>query len=164
MRVAVISDTHDHTERIARAVRIAAAEGCEWMLHLGDVVAPFAVTPLGEFPGQIQAVFGNNDGETHGLRRAFARIGGEIDPPPYRMELAGKRLAMLHDPWLLEELAASQRFDYILYGHLHEYRQERDRCTLSLNPGDGGGWVGTPQFCLLDLETGRVTPVSLRDA
>ncbi len=161
MRIAVLSDTHDHTDRIARAVRIAIAEGCDWLLHLGDIVSPFAVTPLGDFPGRVQAVFGNNDGENQGLRQAFARLGGAIDPPPYKMELAKRTLVLLHDPWLLEELAASQRFDYILYGHLHEYRLSQHGKTTVLNPGDGGGWVGAPTFALIDLDVGQVTPVSL---
>jgi len=153
MKIAVISDTHDHLSRLERAIGIANDKNCEHLLHLGDIVSPFSAQALKKFQGMVNAVFGNNDGEIMGLSRTFTAIGGEIERGPVKLEMDGKRVLMMHEPWLLEELAHSGDFDYILYGHLHRPDRRRLGSTWILNPGDGGGWTAKPTFLLIDTAT-----------
>ena len=41
MKIGILSDTHDHLERLAAAIRLLNARDAELVLHLGDWVAPF---------------------------------------------------------------------------------------------------------------------------
>jgi uncharacterized protein len=161
MKLAVITDTHDQVRLIAEAVRRANQAGCEYLLHLGDIVSPFAVLPLGEFQGFVSAVFGNNDGERLGLQKTFNTIGGEIESPPRKLAIDGKQLVLMHDPYLLDEVAKSQEFDYIFYGHLHEVELRQVGRTFVLNPGDGSGWLKPASFYIVDTQDNRFEKIAL---
>jgi uncharacterized protein len=161
MKIAVISDTHDHLGRIERALLLAAAAGCRALVHLGDIVSPFAALRLQAFTGPVHAVFGNNDGERAGLRRAFATFAGAIAEPPHTLDLAGRRLLLLHDPLGLDEAVRAGRHDYVLYGHLHQVDLRRAGAVTVLNPGDGSGWLAPATFFVVDLESGECRPVDI---
>ncbi|MFB6224697.1 MAG: metallophosphoesterase family protein, partial [Haloarcula sp.] len=62
MQVGIVSDTHDNVSLVEAAVETFEDIGCEAVVHCGDFVAPFSVTP---FDGNwsFYAVRGNNDGE-----------------------------------------------------------------------------------------------------
>ena len=80
-------------------------------------------------------------------------MGGEIEKPPYKLELDGKKIILLHEPFMLEELVKSQEADFIFYGHLHKVDVRREGKTHILNPGDCGGWVRNPSFFIVDMGT-----------
>jgi len=161
VKIAVMSDSHDHTEHIDRVAAAANEAGCAGIFHLGDVVSPFAVYHLRPFRGQVRAVFGNNDGELFGVQAAFKDIGGEIRQPPWDCELAGKRILMLHEPILLEALVKSQEYDFIFYGHLHEVDCRRTGRTLVLSPGETAGWVKSPGFYIVNVSSGECERIEL---
>ena len=62
MKIVIISDSHDNTSNLKKAVDIANTEQCKYLIHLGDIIAPFASKHLQEFHGEIHAVHGNCDG------------------------------------------------------------------------------------------------------
>jgi len=74
MRIGIISDTHDRVERTGRAVRLLIAEGAEVLVHCGDLTGPDVVYECAALPSYY--VFGNNDFDEDGLRRAMALVGG----------------------------------------------------------------------------------------
>ncbi len=161
MKIAVMSDSHDHVARIERVIEASHREECSVLLHLGDIISPFAALRLKGFRGAVRAVFGNNDGERLGLQRAFASFSGTIDNPPLTLTLEGKRIVMMHDPFLLEEAARSQELDFVLYGHMHEADLRRVGRTTILNPGDSSGWLAAPSFFIVDLTDGECRRVDL---
>jgi hypothetical protein len=62
MRVAIVSDIHDHVWRLAGV--LAHASDCEAMVCCGDLCSPFVIAQLAEgFEGALHVVFGNNDGD-----------------------------------------------------------------------------------------------------
>ena len=161
MIIGVVSDTHDNQEAARRAARLLVERGAELVLHLGDIVAPFTLRRFSEESvKRLIAVYGNNCGERLGLQRVAASLGYEIHEWPYTVEIAGRRILMLHGTGpaektrgFVEALAASGRYDAVLYGHTHEVDVRRIGSTLVLNPGEACGCLtGRKTIALLDTE------------
>jgi uncharacterized protein len=162
MRIAVLSDSHDHLAKLALAVR-AASERAEALLFCGDFCAPFSLRLIAEgFPGPIHAVFGNNDGD----RFLLARVAGDFPQVALhgeiaKLELGGLRLALNHYPEIAEDLAASGRYDAVFYGHNHLHKIERlGDCDL-VNPGEIMGRYGRSTFVIYDTESRAVETVEV---
>jgi len=148
MIVGILSDSHDNLPVIRQAVQRLKAEGAETLIHAGDFIAPFSVKALVEFPGEVIAVFGNNDGERDGIRKALPSVS---DPPRVEM-LDGRTFVIVHDVAQATENVL-ETADVLIYGHSHEPVIERTH-RLTINPGECGGWVnGRCTAALLDTQT-----------
>lgn len=139
MRIAVISDTHDHYPASLPASLKAADE----IWHLGDVCAP---TTLVEFEL---------------LGRPLHIVGGNCDEPgrwPLALDLEreGVRFHLTHIP----PLRAPPGVAVLLHGHTHVSRNETDASGVRwLNPGavsrPRGG--GAASFAWLTVASGTLT-------
>lgn len=157
MKIGLLADSHDHVDNLRYAVEGCREAHVEVVLHAGDFIAPFAVKVLADAGCPVHAVFGNNDGERLGIRDAFSDWGTVL-PGPIELELAGKRILLMHEPYGLESHEASDRNDLIVYGHTHEsvWRTRPDGAGLVINPGEVCGWVtGRATFALVDLASGE---------
>lgn len=153
MKVGILSDSHDNLSAIGKAVSVFNDAGVGLVIHAGDLIAPFVSEPLKYLKMDFVAVYGNNDGERFGLHTAF---GGRIHRPPHQIEVVGRRILILHEPDNLDALAASGKFDGIIYGHTHQV-DVRKRPTQVINPGECGGWVtGRRTVAIWDVESGQV--------
>jgi len=135
MKIAILSDTHDNLTKIDRATRIINEKKPDWVLHLGDWCAPFSVLRLGV--KNLKSVLGNNDGDLLLLAKTIESLGGELLGEFAVLEMLGKKLALLHGqyPAMVEALATSEQFDYLLVGHTHQKTEKRVGKTLIVNPG-----------------------------
>lgn len=150
MLIGVMADSHDNVPKIEAAVQLFNRSGVEHVLHAGDFVAPFAIEPLRQLRCPVVSVFGNNDGEKFGLAARMREIG-EVHPYLATVQLANRRIAVVHYPELAEPLAKSSSFDLVVYGHTHRVDQRRDHGLL-LNPGETGGWLtGCATVATVDL-------------
>ena len=149
MRIAVFSDSHDHLDALNHALAMLPDLQPDLLIHLGDIVSPFAARLLPKARVPVRCVFGNNDGEKAGLAGIL-----DILEPPRPLVLEGRRLLLLHDAAFSER--DEREHDFILHGHTHQIRDEtRGQCRI-LNPGVLCGWLtGTVSFLLLDLPAGR---------
>lgn len=149
MRIGVISDTHDRLPAIDRALARFEEWRVEAVLHLGDIIAPFAAKKLTTLSVPLHVIYGNNDGERAGLKETLPQI---VDGP-LSIELGGRRLMLHHFiEWLTPEQIASA--DAVLTGHTHEVLNELRDGQLFLNPGECCGWVtGRCTVALLDTDT-----------
>jgi len=160
MLLGVISDSHDNMPKIETATRIFRERGVKHIVHAGDFVAPFTAAPFVALGCPMTAVFGNNDGEKRFLREKFSPIA-EIHDIAACLELAGKKICVVHEPYLLKALDASGEFDVIVYGHTHK-AEVRQGKTLVLNPGEAGGWVtGRCTVAMVDLTSMAVELIEL---
>jgi len=151
MLIGVVSDTHDHMDRLRAALERFAAAGVRVVLHAGDFVSPFMVVPFQETGLHLIGVFGNNDGDKLFLRERFAGVG-DLNFGPYEVELNGRRIVLMHEPRSLEALIASGKYDLVVYGHTHQV-DLRERLPLVVNPGECGGWLSGKATCaLVDLK------------
>lgn len=146
MKVGIMADSHDNLPLIGKAVAAFEARGCEALLHCGDFVAPFALKAVTAFNGQVMGVFGNNDGERAGIRRACANV---FDPP-HTFVLAGRKIMAVHDEAAIPE---SPDADVVVYGHSHAKACLPGQ-PVKLNPGEAGGWVtGAATAAVLSTDT-----------
>jgi len=151
MLIAVMSDSHDHLENLKKAMKVVESKDCKYIIHAGDFVSPFTWRVLGQFKGNMYGVFGNNDGDRVMLKKFYEeRIGVQ----PIKIKIDNIRIALMHEPAFIEELAKSGDFNVIIYGHTHQIDNKRIGNTLVINPGELCGWLyGNPSFMFLDSET-----------
>jgi len=158
MKVALMSDSHDNLDALKRAVDYCNKIKVDHVLHGGDLVAPFVYKVLKNLEAPITIVFGNNDGEKHGLRQVFK---DRIFDPPHALTLDGRKVLMLHDPILLDELRESPHYDLILYGHIHQIEITQG-VNIVVNPGELCGWLsGKSTMAIWDTKTNQVELVEI---
>jgi putative phosphoesterase len=162
MLVGVISDTHDHLDNTRLAARILSERNVSLALHLGDIVSPFTLRLLADsIDSRLLGVYGNNDGDKLLLSRIASERGWMLVEQPYILEVDGRRLLLLHGfgsrdktVLLVDSLAASSRFDAVLYGHTHKADLRRVGDTLVLNPGPVSGYLADkPSLAILDTDS-----------
>jgi putative phosphoesterase len=135
MRIGVISDTHGHVANTLAAVRMLESLEIQAVLHCGDICSPEIPRLLAAWP--VHFVFGNCDHDTVALRSAIEQAGLNCYGSFGQLELAGRRIALLHsdDAKLFRRVCASDEYDLVCYGHTHHAEQHRKGKTLILNPG-----------------------------
>jgi len=98
-------------------------------------------------------VFGNNDGDVF-LMLAIAKQVGNVTfhQPMARLELGGKRIAVVHYPEFGEALALCGKYNAVFSGHNHTAEVQTFGHTLWGNPGEVMGRFGQPSFGLYDTD------------
>ncbi len=163
MKIAVLSDCHDHLENLASALRLVRESGAERLFYLGDFCAPFTLAALAEgFLGPVDAVFGNNDGDVFLLCRVAAKFPHvTLHAPLAELEVEGRKIALQHYPELGLRLAESQAYDAVFTGHDHQTYVHQKGRTLWANPGEIMGRFGKPSFGLYDTKDGSFAHMPL---
>ncbi len=173
MKVGIIADTHDNPLAISKAVEIFNDESIELLIHAGDFVAPFTSQSFKELKAPLVGVFGNNDGDKLLLKKLYQENGvGELHEDPYEFELAAKKIIVTHKPLIVKPLAASGRYNVVVYGHTHKavigrYSNRDDggagsEKTVVINPGECCGYItGRKTVAILDLEKEEAKLVEL---
>ncbi|MBP7949255.1 MAG: YfcE family phosphodiesterase [Verrucomicrobiales bacterium] len=159
MKIAVLSDIHDHLHHLAAVLQRVRQGGAQRLLFLGDFCAPFTLAELAAgFSGPIDAVLGNNDGDPLLLSRIAAQhdrvtLHGQFA----ELELDGKKIALNHYPDIARRLAESQAFDAVFSGHDHRRYVHAVGRTLWANPGEIMGRFGTVSFGWHETQSGAFT-------
>ncbi len=162
MKIAVMSDSHDHKTNILRAVKVINGRKIDALIHCGDYVSPFVKKWFEKLDDSIKknfyGVFGNNDGERLFLKKNLGQIcefvsnGNEMI-----LELEGIKIYVSHMPRqkTIDALAKSGNFNMILTGHTHAINNEKyENGVLVLNPGEVCGYLtGRSTFAIIDTET-----------
>ena len=156
MRIAIISDIHDHRQLLSKALQRIEQEEIDEIFCCGDLCSPFIIKDLGEgFPGPIQIVFGNNDGDLFRITRLsqdFPNITlhGEI----CEMERGGRSIALTHFDTVAAMISRERTFDVVCFGHNHKFEITAGDHALRINPGEiMGELTGTSSFVILETET-----------
>jgi hypothetical protein len=123
MKTGVISDTHG----LLRPEAIAALQGCEQIIHAGDIGSPEVLAQLAAI-APVQVVRGNND-----LDAPWARELADC----LRFDLNGWQVLLVHD---IADVAANldDRIQLVITGHSHKPSSEWRGQVLYLNPGSAG--------------------------
>lgn len=162
MRVGVMADSHDRLPAIAELARRFRAAGVDMVLHAGDYCAPWSLGPFHAENLPLAGVFGRTDGDREGLRaEAALGVGTELYEAPHSVELAGRRILLVHDLADAGERSVASH-DIVIHGYTHERRLETSGETLLLNPGEACGWLfGVPTAAILDVEKKSVEFITL---
>lgn len=133
-KIGVLSDTHG----LLRPEIERLLEGCEWILHAGDINRQEILDKLKE-TAPVYAVKGNNDKEW-----------AEYLPKTQLLHLYGKKIFMVHNK---KEIPKDlEGIDIIIYGHSHKYEEKRVGGQLWLNPGSCGPRRFTQPITMAVLE------------
>lgn len=169
MKIAVLSDIHDHLDRLDAALAQVAVEKPAHLLFLGDFCAPFSLARLAEgFSGPIDCVFGNNDGDQFLLCSIAAKFQNvKLHGHLAELHLGGRHIAINHYPDIAKRLAESGAYDAVFSGHDHKHYVHEigaSKKTLWANPGEIMGRYGHPTWGLYDTESNVLTHVSISDS
>ncbi len=161
MKLAVISDTHDHKDNILKAVSIMNERNIDALIHCGDYCSPFTKNWFDKLNENIKknfyGVFGNNDGDHVFLRQNLGQVCNLVENGHELIkEFDGKKVYASHMPRsiTIEALANSRSFDIVLSGHTHAIvNKKNNNGVLILNPGELCGYLtGKATFAIIDTE------------
>lgn len=136
MIIGVISDTHG----LLRPGALAALQGCDYIIHAGDIGDPQILDKLAAI-APLTAVLGNID---HG---AWAN---KI-PTTNVLEVGEISIYLLHNLQELDLKPEAAKFAAVVYGHSHVPKQEWKNGVLYFNPGSAG-----PRRFRLPVSVGRL--------
>jgi putative phosphoesterase len=120
-RIGVIADTHG----LLRPEAVQALQGCDRIVHAGDIGSPQVLQALRAI-APVEAIVGNVD---RGIWTAGL-------PEQLELVIGGVRIHLRHD---LTSLPASPRgCDVVISGHSHQPKLEQRDGVLYLNPGSAG--------------------------
>ena len=156
MKIAVISDTHDHVTNLEKAIDAISDSGVETLLHCGDLCSPFVIERLARFAGPVHIVFGNNEGDRYTIELVSERYTNiEIHGEVGFIVTENGEIAFTHRPEFARGLASTASYIAVFYGHTHRRSSEMVGGTHLVNPGEIMGLKEAPGWILFDLETGR---------
>ncbi|MEO0087431.1 MAG: metallophosphoesterase [candidate division WOR-3 bacterium] len=149
----IISDTHDHIEKVKRAIEIFNQHNLIGVIHCGDFVAPFTLKEFGNLQAKFYAVFGNCDGEKDGLLKVAKENNFLLTEAPLELFLNGKKFLVFHK--LKKEDVKNT--DYVIYGHTHRYEIKKEDDILYVNPGEACGLLtGKATIAILDTKENKI--------
>jgi len=139
LRIAIVSDTHGHVDPRIREL----VEGCDCVVHAGDIGNAGVLQDLRPRSGHIVAVRGNND--VPGAWPSDDRcVLGDL-PAEADLELPGGRLVVVHGhragPVVTRHVRLREKYPFaraVVYGHSHRLVCDRSDTPWILNPGAAG--------------------------
>ncbi|WP_177410151.1 metallophosphoesterase family protein [Pseudomonas sp. LFM046] len=123
LRIGLISDTHG----LLRPQALAALQGCDHILHAGDIGKPEILDALAEL-APLTAVRGNND------RDAWADAVQEVE----ELWLDDVGIYLVHDQADIPDDLAERGFRAVVTGHSHKPLITERAGLLHVNPGSAG--------------------------
>jgi putative phosphoesterase len=142
MKIGLMADSHDRLDAIEDAIDFFNSEGVEHVLHAGDVISPFTSAKFCDLKAKLYVVWGNNDGDRELLKKKFGEIGAYALGEVGVIELAGRRIILLHgtSQAVVDAIEASGMYDLLVRGHTHSASVKEGR-TLVVNPGEVCGYL-----------------------
>lgn len=163
MRIAVMSDSHDHIGNTRAALERMRGLNIDMIIHCGDFVAPFMLKELESAGAPVHGVFGNNDGDQYQLTKlALTELNNiTLHGVAGCVDADGFQIGFTHLPEIGEALAHTGRYQLVCCGHTHEYFEETIGATILLNPGEIMGKNGPATFGVVDALAGGVEKIEL---
>lgn len=123
LRIGLISDTHG----LLRPQAMAALQGCDHILHAGDIGKPEILDALRKL-APLSVVRGNND------RESWADGIHEVEA----LRLGGTGIYLVHDQADIPGDLAERGFSVVVTGHSHKPLVTERAGLLHVNPGSAG--------------------------
>lgn len=141
MKIAILSDIHDHLENLKKFLTWSRENSVARLFICGDLTAPAIIKKtLGpHFDQPIDIVYGNvadREGEREACQQ-FDQIIHHGDLAEF--EVDNKKVALIHYPDKARELAVTNNYDLVCYGHTHLAQIEKVNETQLINPGSLAG-------------------------
>ena len=159
MKIAIISDTHDNLANLKKAISFIKKGEIKVLIHCGDIFKPETLKEgLKEFQGKIYIIFSEADASFSKIPEdSFEDLPkSKVFEKSGQIKIGGKKIAFCHFPEIARNLAESQKYDLVFYGHTHKPWEEKIGKTQLVNPGNIAGLFFRPSFAIYDTKTGRL--------
>ena len=137
MKIAILSDSHDHIDNLRKVLEQAKGAGAEAVIFCGDMCAPATAKIFAEVELPVYAVFGNCDEDQYQIAlrggAKFKIVG--LAEEYHQIELGKRKIAICHYPKLADLLSKTGEYDAVFFGHTHQGGMCNHGKTLLLNPG-----------------------------
>ncbi|HET9652933.1 MAG TPA: metallophosphoesterase family protein [Usitatibacter sp.] len=160
MKIAIVSDSHDRADMLARAVGAAKDLGAEAIVHCGDLIGAQTVRAALKVGLPIHLIHGNNVGDVQMLYQVARASEGLLHyhGADARLDLGGRRVFVVHYPEYGHAMACTGNWDLVCCGHSHKAVSEqvanvKGGSTWLVNPGTVAGLAAPPTWMLGDLGT-----------
>lgn len=162
MKIAIMSDSHDHWDNLTKAIQQCNDAWCEQLLFAGDVMAPGkGISTLKTFQWPVHMVFWNNDGDVYKLMKNSQWTNITIHGDVYEDTIDGIKIVMNHYKNIITRAAKSGDYDLCIYGHDHLCYEAMVGQTLLVNPGSILGDRDPASFVIYDTQTKSVAKIVL---
>jgi putative phosphoesterase len=155
MKIAIISDTHNHLANLHKTLRIIEDEDIHTIIHCGDVTTTETLSALSAF--RVILTFGNGDFTSGEMREALLNMNPDsYAGSVFQGEIDGLRIAVTHGHLYsqFQTLLNSQQFDLLFHGHTHRREDTLHGNTRRINPGALGGLRKEERsFCIFDTHS-----------
>ena len=159
MKIVIISDTHDNLSNLKKAVDLIKKEKIKIIIHCGDIFRLDTLKlGLKSFQGKIYIIFSKTDADFSRIpensfknlpkSKAWEELG--------QIKLDKKKIAFCHFPEIGRDLAKTQKYDLVFYGHTHKPWEETIGKTRLVNPGNLAGLFYKPTFAVYDTKTNKL--------
>ena len=162
MRICIVSDSHDRSDPLARAVREGAAEGATAVIHCGDIIGTQTLRAAMSVGLPLHVIHGNNLGDPISLNRWARESGGllQYHGADARLDLGGRRVFVVHYPEYGYAMACTGDWDVVCCGHSHiagiqQVANVKNGTTWLVNPGTVAGLAAPATWMLGDLAAMR---------
>lgn len=176
MKIAIISDTHDNVASLKRAIDLIKKEEIKLIIHCGDIFLPDTLKKgLKSFQGKVHVIFSRADADFSRIPEySFKNLPGikvweefgqiklnkktttHPPHPPTRQGASGPLIAFCHFPEIARNLANSQKYDLVFYGHTHKPWEEKIGKTRLVNPGNLAGLFYKATFAIYDTKNDKL--------
>jgi hypothetical protein len=156
MQIVIISDSHDNVANLEKVVNYCHENSISTMIHAGDLCAPGLVPKvLVKFSGTVHMILGNvGDHET--LKMVCDKTENvEYYGEEAELELAGKKIGLVHTPVEAEALIKKGGYDLVIHGHNHQSEIREENGIKIVNPGTVGGLFNEATFAVYETESGE---------
>jgi hypothetical protein len=153
MLLGIISDTHGHVKRTYAAIAELEQRNVSEILHCGDINTPEVVRLFAHIPTLF--VYGNVDRRREALQEAVDAVFRHGSIAEFHTIVRdGKEIGICHGHTRqLSTFLTSNAYDYVLSGHTHVRKDERQGRVRAINPGAVAGLKRQSRSCaVLDTE------------
>ncbi len=159
MKIAIISDTHDNVANLKKAVDLIKKEKIKLIIHCGDIFHPQTLKEgLNNFQGKIYIIFSRADADFSEIpENSFKELPkSKVWEEFGEIKIDGKKIAFCHFPEIARDLANSQKYDLVFYGHTHKPWEEKIGKTELVNPGNLAGLFYRATFAIYDTKINKL--------
>lgn len=165
MKVAIISDIHNNIVNLKKVLNYCEKEKIETIICCGDLASIATLDFLNDnFEGIIHYVFGNMDDDyLHNYEFTEKYKNTNIYKNFGETEIAGKKIAFVHFPDIAQKLCATQKYNFVFYGHTHKPWKEINKKCITLNPGNVAGEIYFPTFAVWETDNDKFTLIKINE-
>lgn len=141
MKICIVSDSHDRSDPLVKAIVEAQAAGAQAVIHCGDLIGVNTLRESLKLGIPIHAVHGNNIGDVAALYRVMAKSEGLFTYHGQEaiLELCGRKIYITHMPQQGQAFACTGDYDLVCHGHSH-----KAHVGMQSNVKGGKSWLVNP--------------------